>query len=385
MYLYWVGAVLTLSAVILFTLLDPGVNISHSQKRLTDYFINHPTRFEIIFQLMLLAFPVAFGVMLLDYMGTESQYSALSIIILFIFSWPILMYSAHQTLIEFEIELGFSSRKRKEIDPILIAKLKIIGWIISLGVVIVSLIVAQFENLSFLASPLAMLGFIGICFIPIRKSLDIIRNKGEIEEGNDRRSKVLILDLDGVIRHLDMDTAERAAQSIGFTYNELMQTLWYNEYSQELLCGRSTRKEWWDHVHKFDPRLEGVPQDVLWDQVFEISTYDTELTEYVRGLKDKFILVILTNCDKESKIQILEELGNNHPFDFVFSSSDFGVAKPDRAIFRKMVNKIEAEGEQCIFFDDAIANVEAAQECGIHAFHYEGIDHLRSVLEDRNQ
>lgn len=198
-------------------------------------------------------------------------------------------------------------------------------------------------------------------------------------------TKTLILDLDGVIRHLDLEVAEKASQSICFSYDELMKTLWYNEHSYEILCGRSTREIWWEHVQKFDPRLEGVSQNVLWDDVFEISTYDTELIEYVRGIKDKFRVGILTNCDKESKVQILDELGSDHPFDFVLSSSDFGVAKPDLKVFEALLDRIGIDAAKCMFFDDAIANVEGAQDLDIAAFLYEGLDHLRCIIDARNE
>ena len=193
--------------------------------------------------------------------------------------------------------------------------------------------------------------------------------------------KALVLDLDGVIRHLDIEIAERAAQSIGFSHNELMNTLWSNDYSYELLCGRSTRDEWWEHVHKFDRRLEEVSQDIIWNEVFERSYLDRELIEYVRGLKGKLTTGILTNCDRESKIQILEELGNNHPFDYVLSSSDLGTAKPEPEAFNGLLDRIGVEAEQCVFFDDALANVEGAQDQGIIAYYYEGLTHLREVIE----
>ncbi|MCK4566751.1 MAG: HAD-IA family hydrolase [Candidatus Thorarchaeota archaeon] len=196
--------------------------------------------------------------------------------------------------------------------------------------------------------------------------------------------KALVLDLDGVIRHLDLETAERAAQSIGFTYNELMNTLWYNDYSYELLCGRSTREEWWEHVHKFDRRLEEVSQDVLWNEVFERSYLDRELIEYVRGFKGKLTTGILTNCDRESKIQILDDLGNDHPFDFVLSSSDLGATKPEPEAFNGLLDRIGVKAEQCVFFDDAYANVEGAQDQGIIAYYYEGLTHLQGIIEEKS-
>lgn len=383
--LVWISAGLMIGAVSLFMILSSSVNDSYSQERLTNYFTTHPTRFEIIFHLMFISFPVVITLETILRMNASNAEGGWSIIALFAVFWPIFMYMIHWRFVYFAIKLGFSSRKRKEYEPSLKAKIKILGWIGSIAAVVFSLVIGQVESLMLLRNALATIGFLGIAFIPIRKPLSTIRSKGEPVVLNDQRSKVLILDLDGVIRHLDVETAERAAQSIGFTYTELMNTLWYNEHSYEILCGRSSREVWWDHVTKLDPRLEGVSQDVLWDEVFEITTYDNELIEYVRTLREKFITVILTNCDKESKIQILDELGNDHPFDFVLSSSDFGVAKPDPEIFEKLLARIGAKAEQCVFIDDAIANVEGAEAFGIRSFLYEGLDHFRSIIDAWNE
>lgn len=279
------------------------------------------------------------------------------------------------------VRRGIRSREKREYDPVSIAILKVLGWIGSFATVILSIITSQWENMIYLRTPLVGIGFLGLVFIPIRKPLAIIRNKGKPDTEDNQNFKILILDLDGVIRHIDLETAERAAQSIGFTYTELMKTIWYNEYSYEILCGRSSREEWWGYVQKFDPRLEEVTQDVIWNEVFEISTYDADLIEFVREIKDRFKVVILTNCDKDSKIQILDELGDDHPFDHVLSSSDFGIAKPDPEIFTRLLDRIGVNAEQCVFFDDALANTEGAIHVGMRGYVYQDLNHLQEIVD----
>jgi putative hydrolase of the HAD superfamily len=186
--------------------------------------------------------------------------------------------------------------------------------------------------------------------------------------------------MDGVIRHLDKETAEKAAGSIGFTYQELMDVLWYNNPAIELLCGRSSREDWWNAVQPLDPRLEGISQDVLWCDVFEKSHIDRDVIDFISEIRQNVITGILTNCDKESKIEILDDLGRDHPFDHVVSSSDIGAAKPDAEVFHGLLDQIKVEAEECLFFDDAIANVEGAKTVGIQAHLFEDLDQLKRLV-----
>jgi 2-haloacid dehalogenase len=69
-------------------------------------------------------------------------------------------------------------------------------------------------------------------------------------------------------------------------------------------------------------------------------------------------------------------------FDGVIVSGDERLLKPDRAIFRLLLDRYGLVAEDCVFIDDSPANVRAAGEVGMGAIHYvEGLD-LRSELRD---
>jgi putative hydrolase of the HAD superfamily len=192
--------------------------------------------------------------------------------------------------------------------------------------------------------------------------------------------KALILDMDGVVRHLDMEVAERASQSIGFGYEELMDLCWDNEFGQELLCGRATREEWWDHVQRLDSRLEGVSQDVIWSEVFASDYIDTRVIEFVMSVRHSLVTSILSNCNIEGKVKIHEILGDENPFDYILTSADFGVRKPHPEIYYGMLETIGMTAEDCIFFDDRQGNVEGAKDVGIQAYLFEGVEQLRKLV-----
>ncbi|MGY5863169.1 MAG: hypothetical protein RTV41_01050 [Candidatus Thorarchaeota archaeon] len=49
--------------------------------------------------------------------------------------------------------------------------------------------------------------------------------------------EAVFLDMDGVIRHLDIEVAERASQSIGFSFEELMDMLCEENSCTNLILG----------------------------------------------------------------------------------------------------------------------------------------------------
>lgn len=54
----------------------------------------------------------------------------------------------------------------------------------------------------------------------------------------------------------------------------------------------------------------------------------------------------------------------------LFMSYQMGVRKPDPAIYRQVLDQLDAEGSQCFFIDDRPENVEAARTEGIHAHQF---------------
>jgi putative hydrolase of the HAD superfamily len=193
--------------------------------------------------------------------------------------------------------------------------------------------------------------------------------------------KAIIVDVDGVIRHIDIEIAEELAQSIGFSFSNLMNTLWDNDYGRQLLCGKITRSDWWKGIISLNSQLSQIPQDFVWTEVFDKSSIDWELVAYIRKVGQSRITAILTNCDSESKSLLLDELNTDHPFDYVISSSDVGAVKPEKGIYLALLQKVGIEADQCMFFDDSVRNVESARDLGIEAFVYKGLDHLRKMVE----
>jgi putative hydrolase of the HAD superfamily len=51
-------------------------------------------------------------------------------------------------------------------------------------------------------------------------------------------------------------------------------------------------------------------------------------------------------------------------------SAVLGARKPERRIYTRALGRFGVRPEDAILFDDSIANVEGARECGMHAYHF---------------
>lgn len=68
-------------------------------------------------------------------------------------------------------------------------------------------------------------------------------------------------------------------------------------------------------------------------------------------------------------------------FDGEFISADYGLLKPDFAIYEKFYKTFDLKPEECYFIDDSPANIEVAERTGMKGFVYHGdIIQLKKAL-----
>ena len=70
------------------------------------------------------------------------------------------------------------------------------------------------------------------------------------------------------------------------------------------------------------------------------------------------------------------------PFEHFVISGELGVAKPDPAIWRALLDRLGAPGGEVLFLDDREDNVTAARAAGIRAFVWTGADDARRHIRE---
>jgi putative hydrolase of the HAD superfamily len=108
-----------------------------------------------------------------------------------------------------------------------------------------------------------------------------------------------------------------------------------------------------------------------YDEVVRIwlSIEPVEAThELLRALREAGLRCYLaTNQAEHRGVHMRDELGYAGLFDGAFYSYEMGVAKPDPAYFRFIVDALGAAPGELLFLDDRLDNVEAARSVGLRA------------------
>lgn len=86
-----------------------------------------------------------------------------------------------------------------------------------------------------------------------------------------------------------------------------------------------------------------------------------------------------TNCTHHS---VWKKLYNKELalFEKIYVSSELGMRKPEKRIYRHVITDCGTSAEKAIFFDDLESNIKAAQDIGIKSVHITGSNTLQNWL-----
>jgi putative hydrolase of the HAD superfamily len=99
----------------------------------------------------------------------------------------------------------------------------------------------------------------------------------------------------------------------------------------------------------------------LWREY--LGTANTELIEYVRGLRPRYRTGILSNSE-----DLVDDIVYSH---------ETGIQKPDPRAYAIACERLAVRPEETIFVDDVSRNVTAAAGAGLHAIHHQ--DNARTI------
>lgn len=99
--------------------------------------------------------------------------------------------------------------------------------------------------------------------------------------------------------------------------------------------------------------------------------------ELLDRLRPDYRLALLTNCNAVHWDRLEPVRRRVHA---AFSSHLLGMVKPDQTIFRYVADALDAAPSSICFFDDSLANVEAAQAVGMEAHLVRGVADIEAVL-----
>ncbi len=111
------------------------------------------------------------------------------------------------------------------------------------------------------------------------------------------------------------------------------------------------------------------------------TTENPAMVAWQLELKRRGLLTaILSNMGDAVHERMKREIDWLARFDVLVWSYELGVAKPDPAIYRYVLEKLGTRPEETLFLDDRLVNVEAAAAMGMKGVVFSTVEQLRSDL-----
>ena len=203
----------------------------------------------------------------------------------------------------------------------------------------------------------------------------------------DKNIKNIVFDLGGVLVDLDFKAAINGLQQAGFAnVKEQLQTLHQGGIFQKFELGEMSADEFRTAIRENSTvELTDEEVDKLWNAM--LLEIPREKLELILDLRGKYMVYLLSNTNSIHWDYVCKNAFNYRGFrvkdyfEETFLSYEMHLAKPDKAIFEKVLQDANLLPEETLFIDDSEANCKAAEEVGIHAHHYHIGDDLSKVFE----
>jgi putative hydrolase of the HAD superfamily len=193
---------------------------------------------------------------------------------------------------------------------------------------------------------------------------------------------VLLLDVDGVLRHWDERHFASSARALGLEPAQLAGLAFEERLLADVMTGVVSDEEWADEIGRRAAESHGV-DPVACAATFAGLRYDIDeaMVELVREVRRQVRVALFSNASTRLEAD-LAACALDAEVDVVVSSARVGLAKPDPEAFRRAAALVGVEPSECLFVDDRLENVEGARSIGMRAEVFAGVDELRAILRD---
>jgi putative hydrolase of the HAD superfamily len=126
--------------------------------------------------------------------------------------------------------------------------------------------------------------------------------------------------------------------------------------------------------------IAGCQASAVESQWYALAAVDHEMIALLHELQPAFKLALLTNASWPFVRSLLRQVDIERVIDCIVISSECGHAKPDAAIYKRMLDLLGEQAASVIFIDDTRENVVAAKRAGVTGVLFRNLRDLRQVL-----
>ena len=136
--------------------------------------------------------------------------------------------------------------------------------------------------------------------------------------------------------------------------------IYWEQYAQKTLS-----KEWFE-------QLEALKREVVKPV--------PGMNELILSIRSQGIRIALLSNTNKYRARFLESMGSYQQFDPVLLSCYLGVKKPNPEIYKKLLNNLKVDPQDCLFIDNRRQNIEAARKLGIQGIVFRSVTQLKQEL-----
>jgi len=143
-------------------------------------------------------------------------------------------------------------------------------------------------------------------------------------------------------------------------------------------------------------RAGNIPPELFWSRgaqylQIEPMMFKSEFSQFfavepnaiafVRSLKGRFLLGLVTNHIKDRFEEIIMEYKLTTIFDIILTSYELKIAKPDTRLFDEILQRLNLKPNECIYIDDQTTNIHVAHQYGMHSILFKSLSQLDYELK----
>lgn len=186
---------------------------------------------------------------------------------------------------------------------------------------------------------------------------------------------VLLLDLDGVVRHFDPSVADGLEAAHGLEEGSLRRAAFGHPRGRAVITGGMTRAAWTEEVGREVGSLDAA---IGWLGTW--GSVDPAMVSLIDEIRAAGVRVAVLTNGTDTIHDELAACGLDDAFDHVFCSWHLGVAKPEAAVYWRVCESMDVEPSEVVFFDDSEPNVVGARSVGMTAEVFAGPDQVRRAV-----
>jgi len=198
---------------------------------------------------------------------------------------------------------------------------------------------------------------------------------------NSDHIKILFFDIGGILlsNGWGHESRKLASEKFKLDYAEVnaLHSFIFNVYE----VGAVTLDEYLDTVI-FNRERDFTREDFK-AFIFEQSVELPDMLAWLKVWKKDcgFRVISINNEGKELNDYRVKKFGMHDCFDAFISSCEVGLRKPDPRIWQLAMGIAQVGPKQCVYFDDRLMFVNAAEKLGIRSFQHTDFEETKQLLE----